>query len=138
MSEFLLDTNVISELAKDARKRDTAVVAWLAARRDASWLSVVTVLEVVRGIRALRRRQPQKAARLDAWFSAVRHAHGDRLLAVDEGVARIAGDWMAAHGLSVEDALIGATAARRRLALVTRNTRYFARLGLDLVDPAQG
>jgi predicted nucleic acid-binding protein len=51
---------------------------------------------------------------------------------------RIAGDWMAAHGLSVEDALIGATAARRRLALVTRNTRDFARLRLDLVDPAQG
>lgn len=138
MMEYLLDANVVSELMKHARHRDPAVGSWVAARRHASWLSVITILEVVKGIRALRRRQAQKAARLDAWFTAVRHAQAERIIPVDEGIARIAGDWMAAYGIDIEDALIGATAAQRRLALVTRNTRHFARLGLDLVDPVAG
>ena len=37
--------------------------------------------------------------------------------------------------VATEDAIIAATAIVHRLKVVTRNLRYFANLGVDVVDP---
>lgn len=39
------------------------------------------------------------------------------------------------HKLSITDGLLAATAFERDLALVTRNTKDFAGLGVRLIDP---
>jgi len=136
MTEFLLDTNVISELAKPRHRRRPEVVRWLEAHRGQCWLSVVTILEISRGIAALRHRQAARAARLDAWFARIRHGQSARLVAVDERIAHLAGEWMAAHRLTTEDALIAATASRRGLVCVTGNLRHIGLTGIEAIDPA--
>jgi predicted nucleic acid-binding protein len=136
MSGFLLDTNVVSELSKPKHRRDARLISWMAAHRGECWLSVVTILEITKGIHALRHRQPERAARLDAWFAQVRGLQGNRIIIIDEAIARLAGEWMAEHGITVEDALIAATAERHGLVCVTANARHFVPTKIDVIDPS--
>lgn len=58
----------------------------------------------------------------------------DQVAAVAYG-AIAAGRRRAGHPIAVPDAQIAAIARTQRLTLATRNTRYFADLELDLLDP---
>jgi predicted nucleic acid-binding protein len=135
MTGFLLDTNIVSELSKAKHRRDPRVVAWLAEHHGSCWLSVITILEICKGICSLRARQAERAARLDAWFARIRHTQAERIIAVDEAIARLAGELIAAHKIAVEDALIAATADRRHLVCLTKNMRHFLPTGVKLLHP---
>ncbi|MFO1047874.1 MAG: type II toxin-antitoxin system VapC family toxin [Geminicoccaceae bacterium] len=134
----MLDTNVISELAK--LRPAPAVVAWLAVQQPADlFLSAITLGEIDIGARA--HPDPARRDRLLAWCDGLQNSlFRDRVLPFDAEAARTWGDLVQSsrsHGRTLEwrDSQIAATAARFGASLATRNARHFAGLGLDLVDP---
>ena len=141
MTFYLLDTNVISELAPGRPTRDVGVVNWLEANSGALFLSVVTVAEIQAGIvLAISGGATGRAGRLAEWLAAVLHLYGSRVLACDVATARVAGTIFGkarSEGLSPgwPDIMIAATAAHHGLTVLTRNLRHFRALGVAVADP---
>lgn len=132
---YLLDTNVVSELARP--RPDARVVRWFRGVPDESLhVSVLTLGEIRSGIERLPSGAKREKLRvwleidLPGWFEG-------RLLAVDGSVAdrwgRLVGE--ARRPIPAVDALLAATALRHELRLVTRNVADFAFAGLEVVDP---
>ena len=135
---YLLDTNVLSEVQRP--RPEARVLAWLdQVDEDRTYLSVVTVGEIARGVEQLEDRRRKAALRqwLDVDLTA---RFGVRLLPIDRETAMLWGSLMAGakargRGPGVVDAWIAACALRHGLTVVTRNTRDFVELGVELLDP---
>ena len=132
---YLIDTNVLSELRN--RKADGNVVAWMQARpRSSLYLSVLSLGEIRKGIEGVADPAFRRAlldwleVDLPNWFVG-------RLLGIDAQTADRWGRVQAAAGrtLPVIDGLLAATALQHGLTLVTRNTRDFAGLGVQIINP---
>ncbi|CUU59662.1 hypothetical protein Ga0074812_13042 [Parafrankia irregularis] len=134
---FLLDTNVISELRKPAKRRDDRFNAWAESLSPSdTFLSVITLLELRAGIENKRRQDARQAAVLDTWLDhGVLPAYVGRLLNVDQAVADSAARLHVPDRRPAHDALIAATAQVHALVLVTRNESDFAPMGVALVNP---
>ena len=131
---YLLDTNVIS----DARlKRSAGLMAWLRAQEVGSLaLSVITILELERGVRRKERSDPVGAVPLRRWLEEdVRPMVEGRVLPVDERTAVTAAGLHIPGPMPEMDALIAATALVHDLVLVTRNTKDFERTDVRLLNP---
>lgn len=131
----LLDTVTISEFRRGKRRLHPAVELW---QRDIGdvWLSVITLNELRYGMRMVMRKDAAFAAILADWYAQIiSQPQQFRILDVDRPIAELAADFRAAHGTSVEDSLIAATAKIHGLTLATRNTADFTATGIDLVNP---
>ena len=132
---FLIDTNVISEIRKKARC-DRNVAAWYASIDDGDlYLSVLVTGEVRKGIELARRRDPAKAAALEAWLAQVDAAFGDRILPIGREVTDEWGHMNAARPMPMIDGLLAATAKVHRMTLVTRNDADISGLGASVLNP---
>lgn len=132
---WLIDTNIVSEVRKGARC-DPRVAAWYAGVAAADlYLSVLVLGEIRKGVQLVRPRQPDRAAALEAWLTAVEAAFVGRILPVDREVADVWGRMAALRPVPVIDSLLAATALVHRLTLVTRNDRHLTGLGADLLNP---
>jgi predicted nucleic acid-binding protein len=137
---YLVDTNVISATVP-ARPVPPALVEWMDVHSASLFLSAVTVAEIEDGIAKSRREgASRKSADLTAWLETVLHLYGDRILALDAPVARIAGamaDRARGQGLApgFADIIIAATAQHYRLTILSRNLRHFEPLGVIVIDP---
>jgi predicted nucleic acid-binding protein len=132
---FLIDTNVISEIRKGARC-DAHVASWFASVNDDQlYLGVLTLGEIRRGAEKLRRRDMNGAEALDRWLVDVERAFVGRILPVDSSVAREWGRMSALRTVPVVDCLLAATAKANDLTLVTRNVRDIVGLGAKILDP---
>ena len=132
---YLLDTNVLSELRR--KTPDAAVLEWF-ARRPAStlYLSVLTIGELRKGIEGVSDANRRMA--LTDWLETDLPAFfAGRILPVDTQVADRWGRLLSAAGrpLPAIDSLLAASAAQHGLSMVTRNSRDFADLGLDVINP---
>jgi toxin FitB len=135
---FVLDTNVISEIISE--RPDPAVLRWLGKRFDDEYrLTSITAAEMLYGVARMpegRRKEEREAAIgmvIDVEYS-------DRILPFDVDAAiEYAGVLVArqriGRPLTTADAMIAAIAASNGCALVTRNSRDFEGIGLDLVNP---
>lgn len=132
---WLLDTNVVSELAK--ARADARVVAWAQARTSLmTYLSAITVFELELGVRQLERRDPASGAIKRLWLEKVTGTEWvGRILAVDGEVAAIAASLHVPDPRPMHDAFIAATALRHKLTVVTRKVKDFAPLGVRVFDP---
>lgn len=137
---FLLDTCVISELAREAPA--TGVLAWIESAEESTlFLSVLTFGELEKGIARL----PSSARRrkIEAWVrDELAGRFSGRVLPIDRAVAERWGQISGASEargkpLPVIDALIAATAVVHGLTVVTRNTTDFERCGVKCLDPWQ-
>jgi predicted nucleic acid-binding protein len=130
---YLLDTNVISELRR--RRPHPAVLAWLSGIADMDLhLSAVTLGELQAGVELTREQDPAKAAEIETWIDQVAQAYN--VIPLDDRCFRRWARLM--HRRSddlIEDAMIAATAQVHGLLLVTRNTRDFAVLGVETLNP---
>lgn len=132
---YLLDTNVLSELRKGARAHPR-VASWFASVPPESiYLSVLVLGEVRQGIERIRRRDPRGAAALERWAVTVMEGHGDRVLPVDLEVARAWGPLNVPDPLPTIDGLLAATALVHGCVLVTRNVKHVGRTGATVLNP---
>jgi predicted nucleic acid-binding protein len=132
---FLLDTNVISELAKT--RPNLNVIGWLGSVPSTDlFLSVITLGEIRKGIEKKRAASPADAARLEAWLTTLVLQYRSRVLPFDQDSADKWGLIMALNPtVPVEDGQLVATALQHRLTFATRNVRHIAKTGVAFVDP---
>lgn len=134
---YLLDADVISAVRRPDRAPQVA--AWLRGKPEAAlFLSVITLGEIERGIRAQERANPAFAADLRAWVDRTVRLFSDRILPFGAEEARIWGRLSQDIGHGGADLMIAATALARGATVVTGNTADFAPTGVGLEDPFQG
>ena len=136
---FVLDTNIVSELRKvRSGKANAGVTAWATGVSSAQmFISSITIHELEHGVLLRERTDPAQGAVLRTWLDeSVAAAFVERVLPVDEAVARRAAALHVPDPAPFRDALIGATAIVERMTVVTRNVRDFERFeGIDLLNP---
>jgi toxin FitB len=136
---WLLDTNIISELAKP--RPDKKVVSFIAAEK-LFWVSVVSLAELERGITAMA--HSEKKIALLRWFAQdLRALFSNKIANVDQRVINALldlGDFTRTRRFSPDaaDALIAATALANKLTVATRNIRDFKNLGVRTFNPFTG
>ena len=136
MSAYLLDTNILSELA---RQRPEPGVERFFHDLKGAYISVLTVYELNYGLELLPDDSSQRL-RLAEKISAMTEAFGDRILSVGYREAKIAARMRASAQKSgrtfhVIDLLIAATAFVHGLTVVTRNQKDFERLEVKVLNP---
>jgi predicted nucleic acid-binding protein len=139
----LLDTNVVSELAK-GRRAAPHVARWLAgADENRLYLSVVTLGEIEKGIALAEAEGRSMTAQRRFLSRDLPDRFGTRILPFGSDAALVWGRLLARLKRDQEqvrrlaiDAQIAATAEVARLSIATRNVRAFERLGFDgLLNP---
>lgn len=136
---YLLDTNVVSEIRKTGTGRaNPHVMSW--ANRvdtDLTYISVMTIQELEKGVLPAERRDPASGSILRSWLrNDVHEAFDGRILPVDIEIARIAASLHVPNPAPVTDALVAATALVHNMTLVTRNIGAFSRFRqLEVLNP---
>ncbi|MDQ2774981.1 MAG: type II toxin-antitoxin system VapC family toxin [Acidobacteriota bacterium] len=138
MSGFLIDTNIISEFVKP--DPNSFVKLWFeTVDTDSLFASVITFGEIRLGIENLPSSKRRKD--LEQWLSeGLPQWFESNLLPVTKAIAdRWGRVTMEAKrkgtALAMADGLIAATALVHDLAIVTRNLKDFAGLGVLVVNP---
>ena len=136
MTDYAVDTNVVSELVKPAPH--PSVIAFFAGTDGVFWMPSLVVHELEYGLAIMplgRRRDSLRAA-----VDGILLEYQDRILPLD----RAAAEWAALYRAQIRragrepnlaDLLIAGTAKSHDLTLSTRNVRDFAGLDLPLHNP---
>lgn len=135
---YLVDTNVVSELIKPGAEPN--VNRWFNETPEHEiCLSVISLTEIRLGIETMS--GGQRRAQLLSWLETDLPARFElRMVPVDSLVADTCGKFLARAkqlGKSIElaDGLLAATAEAYSMTLVTRNTKHFEGLGIELLNP---
>lgn len=137
---YLLDTNVVSELRKIGDgKADARVAAWVDTEdAESFFISAITILELERGVLGIQRRDAAQGARLRAWLdNHVRPEFAGRILPIDDQIATRCAHLHIPDRRNEVDALIAATALVHGLTVATRNVQDFEGTGVVVVNPWQ-
>ena len=126
MSNYLVDTNVVSEALKSSP--NPAVATWLGEQRANCFFSVIVISELEYGIELLN--AGRKKERLAKAFQVFLKASTERILPFDVEVARrwatLRVKWQRlGKALPALDSMIEATALHWDLTVVTRNPGDF-------------
>lgn len=139
MNGWLLDTNVIAELARAYGSK--RVKSWAVAQDEASmFISVLTLAEYDKGLNHLPSDSPLRSG-VAAGIAALEARFGDRILPLSDSIVRRWGAISAlvkrqtGHAPPVIDTLLAATAIEQDLCLVTRNVRDVRHSGARFVNP---
>lgn len=141
MNGWLLDTNVIAELARPQGSR--RVQSWAADRDESSlFISILTLGEYDKGLNNLPPDSPRRPG-IAAGIAALEARFASRVLQVSAPIVRrwgvISGEVKRRTGQSppVIDTLLAATAIEHDLCLVTRNIRDVHHSGATCLNPWQ-
>ncbi|YCM46961.1 type II toxin-antitoxin system VapC family toxin (plasmid) [Verrucomicrobiaceae bacterium 227] len=134
---YLLNPNVISELRSEKRCDPRVKDRESRTASRSCFLSVVTILEIRKGIELMRGKDKDFAKVLEVWLEKrVKPVFEKRTMEVSASVAELAGIFSARRTRGLADCLIAATALEYRLQLVTRNVSDFEDIdGLKVVNP---
>lgn len=138
MTDYLLDTNILSELRKP--KPEPKVVAFVASiPLERLFVSVVTFAEIRFGIERLG--DPVRRADLTVWLERkLRPMFEGRVLPVSEDVMLawrllVEEGRKAGHTFSQPDLIIAATAHHYGLTIVSRDTRDYSIARVAVLNP---
>ncbi|WP_339049377.1 type II toxin-antitoxin system VapC family toxin [Candidatus Hamiltonella endosymbiont of Tuberolachnus salignus] len=135
---FILDTNVISELRKVGDgKANKCVTNWLSSVNSQQlYLSVITLLELERGVLRIERKDNIQGKVLRRWLDgSVFPFFSGRVLPLDVAVVRECARLHVPDPKPESDTLIAATALVHGFTIVTRNIKDFSATGVNLINP---
>ncbi len=133
---LLRDTNVLSELCRPDEANAKAVAWASSVPTTATFLSVITILEVEVGALSIGRRDEARARILRAWIDRqVLPRFEGRILPVDTSVAQRSARPRVPDPRAERDALIAATALVHGLTVVPRNLPDFEPTGVPVLNP---
>jgi tRNA(fMet)-specific endonuclease VapC len=125
VNRALVDTDILSEIMRARNERVLENARKYVGAHSRFTVSAITVAEVVKGL--------QKALRSDALERFIDELPQFEILAVDTGVAILAGKMYAelersGQPIGRADPLIAATASMHRLTLITGNVAHYDRI----------
>jgi hypothetical protein len=138
---FLLDTNILSEIAKPSPS--ASLVAWMSEQNDEDlFIASLTVAEIRRGV--LEKPAGKRRDQLEAWFSGPEGPQAlfaGRVLPFDEAAGLIWARLMAAGNAagrprSALDTIIAAVAEANGCVVVTNNEKDFP--DVEYINPLRG
>jgi predicted nucleic acid-binding protein len=135
---IVLDTNVLSEIAK-ARQPHPAVKTWVDAQAaETLYLTSITLSEVLFGLRIMPAGKRKNA--LTQTLDGLLALFSDRVLAYDASAARHYADLAAiaqaaGKGFPMPDAYIAAIAFAHGFTVATRDVAPFKAAGLTVINP---
>ena len=139
MRGWLLDTNVVSELARP--NPADRVLDWLRGLPpEQTFVSILTVAEIDQGIEALPAPDPRRS-RYGIFRNRIEADFAGRILSLEDDPLRLWGVLSGRYRLAtggrapVIDTMLLATAQHHRLHLATRNVRDVRLLGWSVFDP---
>ena len=133
---FILDTNVISEMRK-GHKGDPNVVAW-ASKTDLSsmYVSVISLAEIETGVLLMENKDAGQGAILRKWLDDhVMKAFGNRIIDIDQFTAKAIANINVPNARPFKDSCIAASAMQHKMTVVTRNTKDFEGIKVNLINP---
>lgn len=137
---YLLDTNILSELVKP--QPNAGVVQWILEHPEQlCFISVVTLSELQFGIERIP--ASTRKQQIKTWLNHdLKARFAGRIISIDDNIAMQCGTFRAIHQtqgipLAIADGLIAASAFIHDLAVVTRNTKDFEHLDIQLINPFQ-
>jgi predicted nucleic acid-binding protein len=135
---YLIDTNVISEVRKQAKANRGVWQFFRQAVDDEEqlYISVVTVGELRRGVESIRYRgDVGQAEQLETWLEALLDEYQDHILDINPDIAQLWGVLRVPHPENALDKQIAATALIHELTVVTRNEKDFAATCVTVLNP---
>jgi predicted nucleic acid-binding protein len=137
---YLLDTNIVSELRKaSSNKADKRVLAWAnSVSASDLFISVISILELERGILLLERRDSLQGKLLRTWLTThVLPVFSNRILPLDTVIAQRCAKLHVPDKRPDHDAIIAATALVHGMIVVTRNIEDFLSMDVEILNPWQ-
>jgi predicted nucleic acid-binding protein len=136
---IVVDTNVLSELL--APTPDRAAMTAIHDLLPSAYLTAVTVAEITEGAKRMPRGRGR--ALVEEQLSWIGRSFSASVLPFTlreaDDFARIRAErYRVGHPIGVADAMIAAICAAHGATLVTRNTRDFEGVGLELINPWDG
>ena len=133
---YVLDTNIISEVIKN--QSDDNVTAWLLQHQENLYITAITIGELWEGAYHLPLGKKRESLLLT--IERINRGYTERTFAYDGAAAQIYARMRddrsrCGHQLSVEDGMIAAICVAHNATLATRNTKDFAQLGTELMNP---
>lgn len=113
---------MVSELSK-ARPNPHVLGFLQQLAPEQARISVLTLGELRKGAARRAQRDAAAASMLAQWIDGLENEYKDRILPIDQPIARMWGELSAARSRPVVDTLLAATAIHHGLTLVTRNVR---------------
>jgi toxin FitB len=134
MKRYILDTNIISELAR--KQPNSGVISFMETTPRLA-MSVIVFHELTYGLNAAPEEQKYH---LTQFLTRMRERFGTTSIPVDLTISETAGrlrSFAKSQGrvLSIADSLMAATALIKDAELVTRNIKDFEGLDIPLLNP---
>ena len=133
---YLLDTNVVSELRKGPQA-NVGVRQWIAkTAADCIYLPAIAIAEISYGVaKAAHSGDRQFARLLDVWLDDVLNKYKNRILPFNEDAALKWGPINVPDMKKARDSMIAAIALSEKLVVVTRDVEDYQGTGAKVLNP---